>query len=77
MGLLHFTPGHTRVKICGLRTEADVDAAVQSGADAVGFVFYAPSPRAVTTKTVAQLIKRLPAGVDAVALLVINATSRL
>ncbi|QWC95937.1 phosphoribosylanthranilate isomerase [Polynucleobacter paneuropaeus] len=70
MGLLHFTPGHTRVKICGLRTEADVDAAGLAGADAVGFVFYPPSPRAVTPKTVAQLIKRLPAGVDAVALLV-------
>ena len=38
----------TRIKICGLTREADVQAAVDAGADAVGFVFYAPSPRHVT-----------------------------
>ena len=38
----------TRIKICGLTREEDVDAAVAAGADAVGFVLYAPSPRAVT-----------------------------
>ena len=30
----------TRIKICGLTREADVDAAVQAGADAIGFVLY-------------------------------------
>ncbi|MBA4003116.1 MAG: N-(5'-phosphoribosyl)anthranilate isomerase, partial [Delftia sp.] len=38
----------TRIKICGLTREQDVDAAVAAGTDAVGFVLYAPSPRAVT-----------------------------
>ena len=35
------------IKICGLTREADVDAAVALGAQAVGFVLYPPSPRAV------------------------------
>jgi phosphoribosylanthranilate isomerase len=70
MGLLKYSPGRTRVKICGLKTPADIDAAVAAGVDAVGFVFYPPSPRAVTPNIAAQLISRLPTGVDAVALLV-------
>ena len=70
MGLLTYSPGRTRVKICGLKTTADIDAAVAAGVDAVGFVFYPPSPRAVTPNIAAQLISRLPAGVDAVGLLV-------
>ena len=73
MGLLTNSPGRTRVKICGLKTPADVDAAVAAGVDAVGFVFYPPSPRAVTPNIAAALISRLPAGVDAVGL-VVNAT---
>ncbi len=70
MGLLTYSPGRTRVKICGLKTTADIDAAVAAGVDAVGFVFYPPSPRAVTPNIAAQLISRLPTGVDAVGLLV-------
>jgi phosphoribosylanthranilate isomerase len=38
----------TRIKICGLTREADIEAAVEAGADAIGFVFYAKSARAVT-----------------------------
>lgn len=45
------------VKICGLRTPADVAAAVAAGADAVGFLF-ATSPRQVDTKTARELAKR-------------------
>jgi phosphoribosylanthranilate isomerase len=70
MGLFAYSPGHTRIKICGLKTPADVDAAVLAGVDAVGFVFYPPSPRAVTPNIAASLISRLPVGVDAVGLLV-------
>ena len=73
MGLLTYSPGRTRVKICGLKTPADVDAAVAAGVDAVGFVFYPPSPRAVSPNIAASLISRLPAGVDAVGL-VVNAS---
>jgi phosphoribosylanthranilate isomerase len=73
MGLITNSPGRTRVKICGLKTPDDVDAAISSGVDALGFVFYPPSPRAVTPNIAATLISRLPAGVDAVGL-VVNAT---
>ncbi len=38
----------TRIKICGLTREADVDAAVHAGADAIGFVLYPQSPRFVS-----------------------------
>jgi len=60
----------TRIKICGLTREADVDAAVAAGADAVGFVFYAPSPRAVTFERAAELARRLPPFVTPVGLFV-------
>ena len=73
MGLLTYSPSLTRVKICGLKTAADIDAAVAAGVDAVGFVFYPPSVRAVSPNVAAQLISRLPVGVDAVGL-VVNAT---
>ncbi|MGQ2981706.1 MAG: phosphoribosylanthranilate isomerase, partial [Polaromonas sp.] len=43
----------TRIKICGLTREEDVDAAVAAGADAVGFVMYAPSPRYVSAERAA------------------------
>lgn len=73
MGLLNYLPNRTRVKICGLKTPADIDAAAVAGVDAVGFVFYPPSPRAVSPNIAASLISRLPAGVDAVGL-VVNAS---
>ncbi len=50
----------TRIKICGLTREQDVDAAIEAGADAIGFVLYPKSPRAVTVERAAQLASRLP-----------------
>ena len=60
----------TRIKICGLTREIDVDAAVAAGVDAVGFVLYEKSPRYVSPQRAADLIKRLPAFVTPVLLLV-------
>ena len=45
----------TRIKICGLTREADVDAAVAAGADAIGFVLYPKSPRFVAPERAAEL----------------------
>ncbi len=60
----------TRIKICGLTREVDVDAAVRAGADAVGFVLYERSPRHVTVERAAQLARTLPPFVTPVALFV-------
>src|SRR5687767_4051033 len=60
----------TRVKICGVSRELDVEAAVQAGADAIGFVFYAKSPRLVTLTRATELARRLPPFVTPVALFV-------
>jgi phosphoribosylanthranilate isomerase len=60
----------TRIKICGLSRDADVDAAVEAGADAVGFVLYPPSPRAVRLERALALAERLPPFVTPVLLFV-------
>src|SRR5688500_15956495 len=60
----------TRIKICGLTREQDVDAAVAAGADAVGFVMYPGSPRHVPIERAAALAARLPAFVAPVLLFV-------
>ena len=60
----------TRIKICGLTREADVDAAVEAGADAVGFVLYDQSPRHVPLARAAELARRLPPFVMPVGLFV-------
>ncbi|PQA79012.1 phosphoribosylanthranilate isomerase [Rhodoferax sp. TS-BS-61-7] len=62
----------TRIKICGLTREQDVDAAVAAGADAIGFVLYPKSARAVTPQRAAELAKRLPPFITPV-LLFVNA----
>lgn len=64
----------TRVKICGITREQDLDAAVRTGADALGFVFYRPSPRYVPPERAARLIGRVPPFVKTVGLFV-NATA--
>jgi phosphoribosylanthranilate isomerase len=55
------------VKICGLRERADVAVAAAAGADAVGLVFHAPSPRNVSLEQARELRASVPAGVDCVA----------
>ena len=60
----------TRVKICGLTRPEDVQCAVDSGADALGFVFYPPSPRAIEAEQLAELVKSVPAFVTVTALFV-------
>jgi phosphoribosylanthranilate isomerase len=60
----------TRIKICGLTREQDVDAAVSAGVDAVGFVLYDKSPRYVTPQRAAELARRLPPFVTPVLLFV-------
>lgn len=60
----------TRIKFCGLVRPVDVDAAVRIGADAVGFVFYEPSPRHLDAATARLLRRRLPSFVRAVGLFV-------
>jgi phosphoribosylanthranilate isomerase len=60
----------TRIKICGLTREADVDAAVAAGADAIGFVLYEKSPRCVSVQRAAELARRLPPFVTPVLLFV-------
>lgn len=67
----------TRIKICGLTREADVDAAAEAGADAVGFVLYPASPRAVTVQRVAALAARLPPFVTPVLLFVNEAPAQV
>jgi phosphoribosylanthranilate isomerase len=50
----------SEAKICGLSTPETVDAAVEAGADYVGFVAYPPSPRHIATETLKALGKRVP-----------------
>ncbi len=60
----------TRAKICGITRVADGLAAVAAGADAIGLVFYAPSPRAVTAAQANTIVSALPPFVTSVGLFV-------
>ncbi len=60
----------TRIKLCGLSRVDDVDAAVAAGADAIGLVFYPPSPRYVNLQQAALLVSALPPFVSSVGLFV-------
>ena len=60
----------TRVKICGLTRAEDARAAVRQGADAIGLVFYPPSPRAVDIEQALAVLQGLPPFVTVVGLFV-------
>jgi phosphoribosylanthranilate isomerase len=60
----------TRVKICGVTRVEDALAACRAGADALGFVFYAPSPRNVEPEAARRIVAALPAFVTTVGLFV-------
>ncbi len=64
----------TRVKICGITRTEDAMHAIQYGADAIGLVFYGPSPRNVTIAQAVEITKKIPAFVTVTALFV-NAES--
>ena len=49
-----------KIKICGITNMPDAEAAVQAGADALGFMFYASSPRHITPDQASKIIRRLP-----------------
>ena len=60
----------TRVKICGITRPEDMQMVAEAGADAIGLVFYPPSPRAVTIEQAIELVRYLPAFVTTTALFV-------
>ena len=68
------TLARTRIKICGLTREEDVDAAVAAGADAIGFVLYTKSPRSISVEHAAKLARLLPPFITPV-LLFVNASA--
>ncbi len=60
----------TRVKICGITRVEDAHAAVTHGADAIGLVFYRPSPRYVSPERAGDIVRQTPAFVATVAVFV-------
>jgi len=60
----------TQIKICGITTREDAKMACDSGADAIGLVFYPPSPRYITIDQAIEVVNCLPPFTTSVALFV-------
>jgi phosphoribosylanthranilate isomerase len=60
----------TWVKICGMTNLEDALAAVDAGADAVGFVFYEKSPRRISVEAAREIAEKLPASVEKIGVFV-------
>jgi phosphoribosylanthranilate isomerase len=60
----------TRIKVCGITRPGDARAAAEAGADAIGLVFYPPSPRYLSNERAVEIRDALPPFVQAVALFV-------
>jgi phosphoribosylanthranilate isomerase len=67
----------TWIKICGITNREDALAAVEAGADALGFVFYEKSPRRVTAETVKRIVADLPLQVEKIGVFVNEAVERV
>ncbi|MGH8779586.1 phosphoribosylanthranilate isomerase [Paraburkholderia sp.] len=63
-------PHRTRIKLCGLGTPADVEQAIELGADAIGLVFYPPSPRSVGVVQALEMTRDIPPFLSVVGLFV-------
>ena len=63
-------PSRVRIKMCGMTRATDIEYATALGVDAIGLIFYQKSPRYVNIECAKGLLQRMPAFVDAVAVVV-------
>lgn len=67
----------TRVKICGITNWADAKLAIDAGADALGFNFYAKSPRRISVSHAREIVRHLPKSVSAVGIFVDSSAAEI